>query len=120
MTDMTDVLFSLTHSTFQEAMQFYDTPRNVREAIECPPPNPLGNYEYPTAGPLPVFRKPCGCIMKLTSQEDPDGDTLKDLSTYLSDATAVMSQCQGHLLRPTLFPPPPLSALRTTCVISRV
>ena len=34
----------------QEAMQFYDTPRNVREAIECPPPNPLGNYDYPTAG----------------------------------------------------------------------
>ena len=31
-------------------MQFYDTPRNVREAIECPPPNPLGNYDYPTAG----------------------------------------------------------------------
>ena len=31
-------------------MQFYDTPRNVREAIECQPPNPLGNYDYPTAG----------------------------------------------------------------------
>ena len=37
-------------SSAQEAMQFYDTPRNVREAIECPPPNPLGNYDYPTAG----------------------------------------------------------------------
>ena len=38
------------HISAQEAMQFYDTPRNVREAIECPPPNPLGNYDYPTAG----------------------------------------------------------------------
>lgn len=66
----------------QEAMQFYDTPRNVREAIECPPPNPLGNYDYPTAGPLPVFRKPCGCIMKLTSQEDPDGDQTGEVMTW--------------------------------------
>ena len=40
----------LTSLSLQEAMQFYDTPRNVREAIECPPPNPLGNYDYPTAG----------------------------------------------------------------------
>merc|ERR1719495_1747708 len=52
----------------QEAMQFYDTPRNVREAIESSQMNGMGNYDIPTAGPLPVFRKPCGCIMKLTSQ----------------------------------------------------
>jgi len=51
----------------QEAMQFYDTPRNVREAIESSQMNGMGNYDIPTAGPLPVFRKPCGCIMKLTS-----------------------------------------------------
>ena len=51
-------------------MQFYDTPRNVREAIECPPPNPLGNYDYPTAGKndnseeknhkMPFFQNPLG------------------------------------------------------------
>ena len=67
---------------FQEAMQFYDTPRNVREAIECPPPNPMGNYDYPTAGPLPVFRKPCGCIMKLTSGEDPDSEQVGEVMTW--------------------------------------
>jgi len=54
----------------QEAMQFYDTPRNVREAIESSQMNGMGNYDIPTAGPLPVFRKPCGCIMKLTSHGD--------------------------------------------------
>ena len=63
-------------------MQFYDTPRNVREAIECPPPNPLGNYDYPTAGPLPVFRKPCGCIMKLTSQEDGNSEQVGEVMTW--------------------------------------
>ena len=48
-------------------MQFYDTPRNVREAIECPPPNPLGNYDYPNAGKnedknheMPFFSNPLG------------------------------------------------------------
>jgi len=51
----------------KEAMQFYDTPRNVREAIESSQLNGMGNYDIPTAGALPVFRKPCGCIMKLTS-----------------------------------------------------
>lgn len=52
----------------KEAMQFYDTPRNVREAIESSQfTGPLANYDIPTAGALPVFRKPCGCIMKLVS-----------------------------------------------------
>ena len=74
-------LFTYFHH-FQEAMQFYDTPRNVREAIECPPPNPLGNYDYPTAGPLPVFRKPCGCIMKLTNQEDQDSEQVGEVMTW--------------------------------------
>jgi len=55
----------------QEAMQFYDTPRNVREAIESSQmSNGMGNYDIPNVGALPVFRKPCGCIMKLTSHGD--------------------------------------------------
>merc|ERR1719420_2756908 len=57
----------------QEALQFYDTPRNVREAIEAAQSQggaftgPMGNYDTPQAGALPVFRKPCGCVLKLTS-----------------------------------------------------
>ena len=30
----------------------------------------MGNYDIPQAGVLPVFRKPCGCILKLRSQEE--------------------------------------------------
>jgi len=57
----------------KEAMQFYDTPRNVREAIESSQfTGPLANYDIPTAGALPVFRKPCGCIMKLVSHGGQD------------------------------------------------
>ena len=62
---------------FQEALQLYDTPRNVREAIEAAHAQteaglggftgPMGNYDTPAAGALPVFRKPCGCVLKLTS-----------------------------------------------------
>ena len=65
-------------------MQFYDTPRIVQEAIECLPLNPFGNYDYPTAGPLvlPVFRKPCGCIMKLTNQEDQDSEQVGEVMTW--------------------------------------
>ena len=32
---------------------------------------PMGNYDTPQAGALPVYRKPCGCVLKLTS----DGGT---------------------------------------------
>jgi hypothetical protein len=58
----------------QEAMQNYDTPRNLKEALELSenlsgagPINPYGNYDVPHPGsqPIPVFKKSCGCIMKL-------------------------------------------------------
>ena len=71
---------------FQEALQLYDTPRNVREAIEAAHAQteaslgftgPMGNYDTPAAGALPVFRKPCGCVLKLTTdghlEETPGG-----------------------------------------------
>ena len=29
----------------------------------------MGNYDVPQAGVLPVFRKPCGCVLKLRSEE---------------------------------------------------
>lgn len=70
-------------------MQFYDTPKSIREALAAMEPNiseasntaergndggsqpmvnqfagPYGNYDIPSA-PIPVFRKMCGCIMKL-------------------------------------------------------
>ena len=38
----------------QEALQMYDTPRNVREAMETQAG--LGNYAMPLPGALPVFR----------------------------------------------------------------
>ena len=57
-------------SLFQEALQFYDTPRNVREAMErVSQLDGMGNYDIPQAGVLPVFRKPCGCVLKLRSEE---------------------------------------------------
>ena len=81
-------------ATRQEALQFYDTPRSVREALSamdtdlvvsaesildvggktsCCSNNfagPYGNYDIPHAGmaPIPVFRKQCGCIMKLVPE----------------------------------------------------
>ena len=67
------VIIIQVFSLFQEALQFYDTPRNVREAIEAAQSQggaftgPMGNYDTPQAGALPVFRKPCGCVLKLTS-----------------------------------------------------
>jgi len=66
----------------QEAMQFYDTPRNVREAIESSQyTGPMANYDIPTAGPLPVFRKPCGCIMKLVTNENGVDFTVENLAS---------------------------------------
>ena len=51
-------------------MQFYDTPRNVREAMESAGQlDGMGNYDVPQAGVLPVFRKACGCLLRLRSQE---------------------------------------------------
>ena len=84
-------LFSL----FQEALQFYDTPRNVREAIEAAQSQggaftgPMGNYDTPQAGALPVFRKPCGCVLKLTSDHqglEPETQVLTWVS--VSDETS--------------------------------
>ena len=55
-------------------MQNYDTPRNIKDALELSaslsgsgPVTPYGNYDVPHPGsqPIPVFKKPCGCIMKL-------------------------------------------------------
>ncbi len=60
-------------------MQFYDTPKSLKEAAyfaqtgqEFPgnsKSGPFANYDVPKEGPpMPVFRKPCGCIMKLVKQ----------------------------------------------------
>ena len=32
----------------------------------------MGNYDIPKAGVLPVFKKPCGCVHKLTSDQSHD------------------------------------------------
>ena len=62
-------------------MQLYDTPRSLKEALAAsyapkqtqsshpPIEGAFGNYDFPQSGaPLPVYRKPCGCIMKLVTQ----------------------------------------------------
>ena len=63
--------FKLLILFFQDALQFYDTPRNL--LIENAPVQqqlvgPYANYDMPQQ-PLPVYRKPCGCIMKLIKLE---------------------------------------------------
>ena len=66
---MGQIILHFPHcSLFQEALQFYDTPRNVREAMERSGGG-MGNYDVPQPGLLPVFRKNCGCVLKLTSGE---------------------------------------------------
>ena len=78
--------------SLQEALQFYDTPKSIRQALTTLDANsdnqdlckintknidqanafagPYGNYDIPHAGaaPVPVFRKACGCIMKLVPE----------------------------------------------------
>ncbi len=44
-------------------MQFYDSPKNVKE-------NPFGNYDFPQNSSVPVYRKPCGCVIKLPSNNN--------------------------------------------------
>merc|ERR1719189_1514583 len=49
----------------QGELQFYDTPRNLLNDVNTTSvPDSYGNYDTPQQ-PLPVYRKPCGCIMKL-------------------------------------------------------
>jgi hypothetical protein len=79
----------------QEAMQNYDTPRSIKDtldrgdaqpvdpmvqpvAVSGQPVNPFGNYDVPHPGsqPIPVFKKSCGCIMKL-------GPTIKQKGFFL-------------------------------------
>ena len=47
----------------QEGMQFYDTPRTLMQDQPEIQGN-FANYDTPQQ-PLPVYKKPCGCIMKL-------------------------------------------------------
>ena len=67
----------------QEALQYYDTPRNIKEALDSsttvtPFVNPYGNYDVPHQGtqPIPVVKKSCGCIMKLAPTVKQKGDFL--------------------------------------------
>ena len=80
----------------QEALQLYDTPKSIRQALTgsdnysdnsnfnkahceitntdpCKPfSGPYANYDIPHAGaaPVPVFRKACGCMMKLVPESN--------------------------------------------------
>lgn len=71
----------------QEAMQFYDTPRNIREAMAVTARSSdggdgMGNYDIPNASALPVFRKPCGCVMRLTTQPEEEKPGVGGLMTW--------------------------------------
>jgi len=64
-------------TTFKDALMNYDTPRNLKEIIDSSESsrpsgiNPMGNYDIPHPGsqPIPVFKKQCGCIMKLNQAQ---------------------------------------------------
>ena len=59
--------YDIPKTITQDAMQFYDTPRNL--FLESTPvQGPYANYDTPQQ-PMPVYRKPCGCIMKLIKIE---------------------------------------------------
>ena len=53
----------LSFLIIQDAMQFYDTPRTLMQDLEIQG-GTFANYDTPQQ-PLPVYKKPCGCIMKL-------------------------------------------------------
>ena len=57
-------------SLLQDPRQFYDTPRNLKESLQGDHPQhppAFGNYDFPQNGSLPVYRKQCGCVIKLVS-----------------------------------------------------
>ena len=64
---------------FQGELQFYDTPRNLLNDIPATSvPDSYGNYDTPQQ-PLPVYRKPCGCIMKLIKLNGKYQSTIQQL-----------------------------------------
>ena len=54
-------------------LPLYDTPRNLKEGISRgdhhhqAAPQAFGNYDFPQNGSLPVYRKQCGCVIKLVA-----------------------------------------------------
>ena len=56
-------------------LPLYDTPRNLKEGISRGDPQhqhqaapaAFGNYDFPQNGSLPVYRKQCGCVIKLVA-----------------------------------------------------
>ena len=57
----------------QDPLQFYDTPRSIKESIQEDhqhPPLAFGNYDFPQNGSLPVYRKQCGCVIKLVAAQN--------------------------------------------------
>ena len=41
----------------------------------------MGNYDLPRAGVLPVFRKPCGCVLRLTNGDQGEQGVATDQET---------------------------------------
>lgn len=56
------------HGLFQGANQLYDTPRSLKDSAQHGGAEPFGNYDFPQHGALPVFRKQCGCVLKLSNK----------------------------------------------------
>ncbi len=94
----------------QEALQYYDTPRNIKEALDTsttgPSINPYGNYDVPHQGlqPIPVVKKSCGCIMKLMPTVSLKGFLLSSvILTFLGTLVKNISIC-GIETYQTLMP----------------
>ena len=65
-------LWTLTCAS-QDPLQFYDTPRSIKESIQGDHhqhPAAFGNYDFPQNGSLPVYRKQCGCVIKLVAAQN--------------------------------------------------
>ncbi|XP_023324985.1 uncharacterized protein LOC111698786 [Eurytemora carolleeae] len=76
----------------QDALQFYDTPRNIKEALGSSHQSQkdgMGNYDIP-GDPLPVFTKPCGCLMRLTTSNT------GEVRVVTSTPAEVMLMTQGE------------------------
>ena len=86
-------------------MQLYDTPKNVAVKFM----GPYANYDVPHPGeaPVPVFRKACGCLMKLVpvstngcsgAVRAPNGQVEHDMMwSCVSKNPMVKEDANGHI-----------------------
>ncbi|TRY81230.1 hypothetical protein TCAL_10448 [Tigriopus californicus] len=81
----------------QVTSQLYDTPRSLKESAEHGGAEPFGNYDFPQHGALPVFRKQCGCVLKLSNKSGAPfvSDCVHNENTETLDAKAPRIKLTG-------------------------